>query len=200
MDASHDQAGIDDLLDCWPSSPNHRGFGRMLTLQAQSGPVHRLGVLPALQRVACGVTGVDGEPLTWRITTLSRKGEMAMPTRSRTARCSRGRVQYGRWANGSASSSSVTTRTARLFHDTMPGLARVRSAAIRRRRTAAAIAATCRRARPAVRRPQPNRSPPADLASDNRSGDRERDQTVPVDRLVAALDDRVQRAQDSVVE
>jgi hypothetical protein len=65
----------------------------------------------------------------WRITTLSREVESVMPARSRTARCSRGKVQFGRSARGSASSCSIAARAAWLFHGALPGLGRVRSAA-----------------------------------------------------------------------
>jgi hypothetical protein len=54
---------------------------------------------------------------------------MVRPARSRTARCSRGRVQFGRWASGTVSNCSITARAAWLFHGALPGLGRVRSIA-----------------------------------------------------------------------
>src|SRR3954467_1560778 len=85
--------------------------------QAQAGAVDRIGVLPALQRVA---RPAPGEAPFFR-TTLSRDFEMRSPVRFEISSAKRGRVQFGRSDTPGANSSSITLKAARAFFGSGPG-------------------------------------------------------------------------------
>src|SRR4051794_15104668 len=93
--------------------------------QAQAGAVDRIGVLPALQRVA---RPAPGEAPFFR-TTLSRDFEMRSPVRFAISSAKRGSVQFGRSDTPGANSSSITLKAARAFFGSGPGALRARSPA-----------------------------------------------------------------------
>ena len=79
---------------------------RLQQLAAQAGAVHRVGVLPTLQRVT---RAPPAERPLCRSTTESREREMRKPARRSISSARRGRVQFGRSATGAASTSSATS-------------------------------------------------------------------------------------------
>ena len=92
---------------------------------AQARAVHRVGILPALQRVA---RPPPAESPLCRSTTESREREMRRPERFSISTASRGSVQFGRSATGAASSSSATASARSALSGAGPGGTRFRSA------------------------------------------------------------------------
>src|SRR4051812_8374256 len=79
---------------------------RFEQLPAQTGAVHRVRILAALQRVT---RPPPAKPPFFRSTTESREREMRRPERCSISLAKRGSVQFGRFATGADRSSSATS-------------------------------------------------------------------------------------------
>jgi hypothetical protein len=99
------------------------GLGLLLQqAQAQARAVDRVGILPALQRVARPAPGKS----PFFSTTLSRDFEMRSPVCFSISLARRGRVQFGRSETPDVSRSSTTDNAARAFFGSGPGALRAR--------------------------------------------------------------------------
>src|SRR3954466_9071194 len=96
-------------------------------LAAQARPVHGVGVLPPLQRVA---GSPPAEAPFFLSTTDSREREMRMPERFSISSANRGSVQFGRSATGPDRTSSATASAHAALTGTGPGATAVFSASI----------------------------------------------------------------------
>src|SRR3954467_2112713 len=94
-------------------------------LAAQARPVHGVGVLPPLQRVA---GSPPAEAPFFLSTTDSREREMRTPARVSISSANRGSVQFGRSATGADRTSSATARARSALTGAGPGATDVFSA------------------------------------------------------------------------
>jgi hypothetical protein len=90
--------------------------------QAQATALDRIGILPALQRVARPAPG----KAPFFSTALNRDFEMRSPVRFSISSARRGKVQFGRSDTPGASSSSITDKAARAFFGSGPDALRAR--------------------------------------------------------------------------
>jgi hypothetical protein len=121
------ERGMREGLRCVAEQqPDITGFGVLLhQVQAQTGAVNRIGILPSRQRVARPTPG----EAPFFSTTLSRDFEMRSPVRRSISSCRRGKVQFARSAISGVTTSSITDNAACVLVAARPGAVRAHNPA-----------------------------------------------------------------------